>query len=69
MLAHDKIIENSEAIASFVRDIDYNIDYENGWITVLSTGSMLDVTEYFIDYMRRNPNALFIKDFSFIDEE
>lgn len=34
----------------FEEDTDFEIDYENGEITVLSDGSMDDDTEYYIDY-------------------
>lgn len=34
----------------YVRDTDYTIDYSNGTITVLSTGSISDSTTVYIDY-------------------
>ena len=55
-LAHTEITSGSEVVTTtdglttYVKDTDYTMDYPNGTITVLSTGSMLDATEYYIDY-------------------
>ena len=55
-LAHQKIIAGSvvvtttDASTTYVEGTDYTIDYPAGTITVLSTGSMANNTEYYIDY-------------------
>ena len=50
-LAHDDIVEGSEVVRGvFEEDADYSVDYWAGRITVLSSGTMLDGTEYYIDY-------------------
>jgi len=55
-LAQDDLIEGAEAVydpgsgAQFDRGTDYEMDYLNGSITVLSTGAMADATTYSIDY-------------------
>ena len=55
-LANDDIKSGSEDVTTtdgathYVKDTDYEMDYENGKIKVLSTGNMADATEYYIDY-------------------
>ncbi len=55
-LVHTQIVEDSELVTSvggvieYELDTDYEMDYEAGTITVLSTGSMEDATEYTIIY-------------------
>ncbi len=55
-LAHQKVIEGSVVVTStdgnttYTEGTDYTIDYPAGAITVLSTGSMADNTEYYISY-------------------
>lgn len=56
-LAHAAIVQYSETVTTvagtttYTRDTDYTMDYTNGTITVLSTGTMLDATAYYIDYV------------------
>jgi hypothetical protein len=52
------IVQYSETVADdtdhtnvYTRDTDYEMDYINGTITVLSTGTMADATDYYIDYL------------------
>lgn len=45
-------VEETDASASYTRDTDYEMDYSNGTITVLSTGSMSDSTGYHISYKK-----------------
>jgi len=55
-LANNDIKSGSEDVTTtdgathYVRDTDYMIDYEDGKIMVLSTGSMADNRVYYIDY-------------------
>ena len=54
-LAHNTIESGSErvynATTTFTRGTDYTMDYTNGTITVLSTGSMHNNTQYGINYL------------------
>ena len=56
-LTHTDIVEASETVMDiddttiYTRCVDYEIDYMNGRIKVLSTGSMRNWTEYFISYI------------------
>ena len=55
-LAHSNITSSTVVVTTtdgnttYTEDTDYTIDYTNGAITVLSTGAMVDATEYYIDY-------------------
>lgn len=55
-LAHQKIIDSSVVVTTtdgnttYVEGTDYTMDYPAGTITVLSSGSMADGVEYYIDY-------------------
>lgn len=55
-LAHVGILQYSETVTTvagtttYTRDTDYEMNYTTGTITVLSAGSMLDATAYYIDY-------------------
>ena len=55
-LAHQKIISGSVVVTTtdgnttYVEGTDYAMDYPAGTITVLSSGSMADGAEYYIDY-------------------
>ena len=57
-LENDNILDGSETVTSldgsttYVRGTDYEIDYENGKIKVLSSGSM-DLDDYLIDYTHK----------------
>lgn len=57
VLDRERIVEGSEAVYSdgtqFVRGSDYNIDYQSGEITTLSSGGMSDGSVYNIDYRYR----------------
>ena len=44
------IATSSDGATTFERDTDYVMDYANGKIKVLSTGSMVDATDYQIRY-------------------
>ena len=58
-LAHMNIVEGSETVMNlndtitYTKGIDYEMDYMNGRIKVLSTGSMSNWTEYSISYIYR----------------
>jgi len=58
-LAHTAIQQYSETVTdttgatTYTRDTDYTMAYAAGTITVLSTGSMVDATDYYIDYVYR----------------
>ena len=47
-------VTSTDGNTTFTEDTDYTIDYVNGDITVLSTGSMTDSTEYHVDYEHDN---------------
>lgn len=55
-LDHNKIIPYTEVVTStdgsttYIRGTDYQMDYEDGQIKCLSTGSMSASTDYLIDY-------------------
>jgi len=50
-------VEDSSGTA-YTEDTDYTIDYDNGTITVASTGSMSDDTTYYISYDHGIPQAV-----------
>jgi hypothetical protein len=56
-LTNKAIVQFSETVTNvagtttYTRDTDYTIAYADGTITQLSTGSMADATEYYIDYL------------------
>ncbi len=58
-LANTAIVQFSETVTNtagttiYTKDSDYTMDYEDGTITVLSTGLMSDATEYYIDYVHK----------------
>ncbi len=49
-LLHNPIVSGSVVIGAYVEGTDYAVDYTAGTITVYSTGSMSDATQYAIDY-------------------
>ena len=55
-LAHQNLISGTvvvtttDNVTTYTEGTDYTIDYTNGTITVLSTGTMADATNYYIDY-------------------
>ena len=65
-LKHTNIDEDSEIVTTldesvtYIRGIDYEMDYANGKIKVLSTGSMEDNTDYYIDYTYSNSHPLWV---------
>lgn len=58
-LDYQGIVQFSETVTTtagtttYVRDTDYTMVYADGTITIDSTGSMADATDYYIDYLRR----------------
>jgi hypothetical protein len=56
-LDHTAIVQFSETVTNtagtvtYTKDSDYTMDYEDGYITALSTGLMADSTSYYIDYL------------------
>jgi len=57
-LDNNALIQYSEVVTDdtdhttvYTRDTDYDMNYTTGTIMVLSTGSMSDATEYYIDYL------------------
>lgn len=54
-LGHKAIVQYSETVSdgttAYTRDTDYAMDYAAGTITVDSTGSLTDATDYYIDYV------------------
>lgn len=59
-LDHSAIVQFSEVVTTtagtttYIKDTDYTMDYEDGYITVLSTGSMADATAFYIDYQYKS---------------
>lgn len=47
------VTDDEDGTTTYTRDTDYEMDYVAGTITVLSTGSMTDATEYYINYTYR----------------
>jgi len=47
------VVTTTDGATTYTEGTDYTIDYDNGKITVLSTGTMADATEYYIDYTHR----------------
>ena len=58
-LTHTSIVEDSETVMDlndttvYTKGVDYEMDYMNGRIKVLPTGSMSNWTEYSISYIYR----------------
>ena len=44
------VVTTVDDLTQYTEDVDYTIDYENGTITVLASGSMADATDYLISY-------------------
>lgn len=52
ILQYSETVTNTAGTTTYTRDTDYTIDYTDGSIIQLSTGSMADATAYYIDYLR-----------------
>ncbi len=50
LTANSVTVNTPDGETTYTEDDDYTIDYDDGTITVLSTGDMADATEYHIDY-------------------
>jgi len=48
---YSETVETTDNVTTYTRDTDYTISYTTGAITVLSTGSMSDATDYYISYL------------------
>lgn len=46
-----EVVTTTDGVTTYIRDTDYSMNYTAGAITVDSTGSMSDATEYYIDYL------------------
>ena len=53
ILQYSEKVTNTAGTTTYVRDTDYSMSYSDGTITVDSTGTMADATEYYIDYLYR----------------
>jgi hypothetical protein len=53
VLQYSETVQNTDEDTTYTRDTDYTMSYYNGQITVLSTGSMSDATDHYIDYLYR----------------
>jgi len=51
LVLYSETVTNTAGTTTYTRDTDYTMDYEDGEITVLSTGTMADATAYEIDYL------------------
>ncbi len=62
-LAHTNIVPDSEVVTdltgtiTYTRGVDYEMNYTDGKIMILSTGSMSNWTDYLIDYEYGSPKA------------
>jgi hypothetical protein len=59
-----EVVTNTAGTATYTKDTDYTMDYEDGYITILSTGTMSDATAYYIDYQYKSddkPNKFAIE--------
>jgi hypothetical protein len=63
------VVTTSPAATTYTEDTDYIIDYAQGRIQVLSTGSMADATAFLIDYEKslRSINLSSLTDFIALD--
>ena len=65
-LANSGIVPYTEKVTNttdeipYVRGVDYEIDYMNGKIKVLSSGNMSDWTDYHIDYEKYEPTTFYL---------
>ena len=50
LTAGSVVVTTIDGLTQYTEDVDYTIDYENGTITVLGSGSMADSTDYLISY-------------------
>ena len=50
ILQYSETVQNINEDTTYTRDSDYTMAYTAGTITVLSTGSMADATDFYIDY-------------------
>ena len=51
IIQYSETVTDTDATTTYTRDSDYTMSYSSGTITVDSTGSMSDATEYYIDYL------------------
>lgn len=54
-------VTSSDGVTTYTRGTDYEIDFANGRIKVLSTGTMADATSYLIDYDYIDPHEVVIE--------
>jgi len=50
IIQYSETVTNTAGTTTYTRDTDYTMNYATGTITVDSTGTMSDATEYYIDY-------------------
>jgi len=50
LVQYSETVQNTDEDTTYTRDTDYAMAYPAGTITVDSTGSMSDATDYYIDY-------------------
>jgi len=53
-----EVVTSSDGSVVFSKGIDYEMDYAEGRIKVLSTGSMIDATSYLVDYTYDNTGPI-----------
>ena len=58
IVSGSEVVKSSDGLTTYVKGIDYTMDYILGKITVLSTGSMVDATAYHIDYDYMDVNTI-----------
>ena len=57
LVLYSETVTNAAGTTTYTRDTDYTMDYEDGTVTVLSTGTMANATTYEIDYLYYNQGA------------
>lgn len=65
IVQYSETVTNTDEDTTYTRSTDYTMSYHNGQITVDSTGSMSDATDYYINYLYRatGPPAMFCLEF------
>jgi hypothetical protein len=59
IVASSVSVTNTAKDATYTENTDYTIDYAHGTVTVLSTGTMSDATDYYINYSWVIPNLAY----------
>lgn len=55
-----EVVTSADKVTTYINGTDYEINYKLGRITVLSTGNMVDATDYLISYSYLVPHEVII---------